>query len=253
MDWLNIHTSTIDSPAFIACDPVRRATWLMLSRFCIGQENGGLIKGCSEWGDTTWQQMARVRLREVNAPSTLWTWDGNDLRVAFYPSEKEREVRAKRESGRLGGRPPKQKPYGYPDGSVAVNHEGTTCHQSAETEGKGKEGEGKGKGMEGASMPPPLPDDFMASESELAAAKAAPLPPIPPRQMPKVFQDWRIGKPVFIARTGDDGDMAAWVGLWNYCEEVAWEAFDLMTAALKDSPRIYFNAASDWIAKNTEK
>ena len=41
MDWLNLHISVLDSPQVLRCDPVRRATWLFLLRYCISQENGG--------------------------------------------------------------------------------------------------------------------------------------------------------------------------------------------------------------------
>lgn len=138
MDWLNLHISTIDSPEATVCDPVRRATWVWLLRFCIGQENGGRIKGCRAWGDTTWQQMAKVRLREVSAESTLWHWDGDDLAVHFYPAEKEAEVQAKRANGRRGGRP-----RNHMDNHMVSDSE-TTRFDSAETERKGKEGERKG-------------------------------------------------------------------------------------------------------------
>lgn len=138
MDWLNLHISTIDSPEATVCDPVRRATWVWLLRFCIGQENGGRIKGCRAWGDTTWQQMAKVRLREVSAESTLWHWDGDDLEVHFYPADKEAEVQAKRANGRRGGRP-----RNHMDNHMVSDSE-TTRFDSAETEGKGKEGERKG-------------------------------------------------------------------------------------------------------------
>jgi uncharacterized protein YdaU (DUF1376 family) len=104
LDWLNLHISTIDSPEATICDPVRRATWVWLLRFCIGQENGGRIENCGTWGDTTWQQMAKVRLREVRAESTLWHWDGDALVVHFYPVEKEAEVQAKRTGGTYGGK-----------------------------------------------------------------------------------------------------------------------------------------------------
>lgn len=139
MDWLNLHTSVLDSPECLRCDPVRRATWIWLLRYCIGQENGGVIAGCRAWGDTTWQQLCRVRLKEVNLESPLWVWSGDDLRVVFYPIEKQSEVQAKRSSGRLGGRP-----KGKPSDNHMVTHEGGHRVERAETEGKGREEEGKG-------------------------------------------------------------------------------------------------------------
>ena len=84
MDWLNLHISVIDCPQATIGDPYRRATWVWLLRFCIGQENGGRISKCRSWGDTTWQQMAKVRLREVNLETDLYRWDGDDLPEGWW-------------------------------------------------------------------------------------------------------------------------------------------------------------------------
>lgn len=158
MEWLNLHTSTLDSPQFVGADPAERATWLCLLRYCVGQENGGRIGLCREWNDRRWQQLCRVTKREVIGPSDLWQWDGDDLVVWAYPLKKEEEVKRNRSNGAKGGRP---------DGSGKTTHQAT--HQatqqgnptdnpeettrltsrldsgsiSAETERKGREGKGK--------------------------------------------------------------------------------------------------------------
>ena len=103
MNWLNIETTTLDSEAFVGSDPVARATWLCLLRFCAGQENGGKIVACKSWPDRKWQQLARVTKAEVEAVSALWSWSGEDLTVWAYPADKEAEVQHKREAGKLGG------------------------------------------------------------------------------------------------------------------------------------------------------
>lgn len=134
MDWLNLHSSTLDSPEFVRSDPVRRSAWLCLLRYCIGQENSGVIKNCKGWGDSTWQQLCRVKLKEVKLESELWFWDNDDLRVIFYPLEKQREIQSNRINGAMGGRP-KVKPK---DNRVVFDG-----FAIAETERKGKEEEGK--------------------------------------------------------------------------------------------------------------
>lgn len=140
MDWLNLHISVLDSPECLRCDPVRRATWVWLLRYCIGQENGGVIRSCRSWGDTTWQQMCRVRLKEVNSESPLWEWVGDDLQVSFYPIEKQAEVQAKRDAGQRGGRPRLKQLNNH-----VVNHMVNHQVKRAETEGKGREEERKGR------------------------------------------------------------------------------------------------------------
>ena len=96
MEWLNIHSSTIDSPEFVGCEPVDRATWLCLMRYCHGQENGGVISNCKDWGDRRWQQLIRITKLEVQRVCPLWKWSGSDLVVSFYPFDREAEVKAKR-------------------------------------------------------------------------------------------------------------------------------------------------------------
>lgn len=145
MDWLNLHTSVLDSPEVVGAEPVDRGTWLMLLRYCIGQENGGTIADCAGWKDRKWQQLARVTLAEVKRDSELWVWDAGCLVVVHYPVAKEMEVRMKRdlarENGQRGGR--KKNPERTDVGS---GKEPTLVNSAkAEGEGKGKEGEWKGK------------------------------------------------------------------------------------------------------------
>jgi hypothetical protein len=216
MDWLNLHVSVLDSPQVLRCDPIRRATWLFLLRYCISQENGGLIEDCTAWGDTSWQQIVRVKLREVLAESPLWTWEGNNLRVTFYPAEKEAEVQAKRtggtyggkssteakaqaarENGRRGGRPKTQAETQAPE---------TKEPKLNPTEWNGREW--KGKEVSAAAPPHAQETDAAAadpmSESFESVEKAN---PAPRRALPPLsFADWRIqvGKRIFWTRDEDD-------------------------------------------------
>ncbi len=60
MEFLNLHSSALDSPEMAGADPAELGTWLMLARYCAGQENGGVIAGCREWRDRKWQTVVRV-------------------------------------------------------------------------------------------------------------------------------------------------------------------------------------------------
>jgi len=131
MEWLNIHASILDSEAFVGCEPVARATWLCLLRYCVSQENGGRITDCREWGDRRWQQTVRVTLPEVMQECPLWKWDGADLVVAFYPSDKEKEIQAKREAVKFTNLRRNSSPTPPPE-------EGT---EQKGMEGKGREGQ----------------------------------------------------------------------------------------------------------------
>jgi hypothetical protein len=145
MEWLNIHTSFLDSEQFLGSDPIDRATWLCLMRYCVGQENCGEIPLAEEWGDRKWQQLVRVTLKEVRRKSPLWYWDTGSLIVWGYPEDKERIVRQKREIGRQNGLK-----GGRPVGSVNETKTITQTEPilviSKKTEGKGREGKEKGIG-----------------------------------------------------------------------------------------------------------
>lgn len=104
MDWLYLNTATLDSPQFLGCEPIDRATWLCLLRYCAGQENGGIILGCLDWSDRKWQQLARVTLAEVKRKAELWEWKGNDVHVWKYPTDKESYVKTLRERGKGGAK-----------------------------------------------------------------------------------------------------------------------------------------------------
>lgn len=103
MDWLNLHVSVLDSPEFLGADPVDRATWLCLLRYCIGQENDGLIVGAGDWNDRRWQQVVRITKREATRSCELWKFEDGNLIVWNYPSDKQRLVQTRRDAGRLGG------------------------------------------------------------------------------------------------------------------------------------------------------
>ena len=79
-----------------------RATWLSLMAFCADKENGGRIEDCGKWPDRMWQQMCGVTLDETRQESDLFTWDGEDLIVTFYPMKTEELVQSRREAGKAG-------------------------------------------------------------------------------------------------------------------------------------------------------
>lgn len=140
MNWLNLNIQTLDSENFLGSDPVDRATWLCILRYCIGQENGGIVADCRDWGDRKWQQLIRVTKRESERTCDLWSWVGDDLIVWGYPVEKQEEIQQKRDraktNGAKGGRPKKTN-----QGSDGETNQEPTLVNSAKAERneKGKE------------------------------------------------------------------------------------------------------------------
>lgn len=104
MNWLNLRISILRHPSYIGAEPAQRAAWLNVLAYCCEQENGGRIANCRVWKDRQWQQTCGVTLPEIEGAEPLLSWRGNDLLVWEYPSDKEAEVQAKRDGGRVGGK-----------------------------------------------------------------------------------------------------------------------------------------------------
>ena len=165
MDWINIHTSTLDSEAFIDATPIQRGTWLCLMRYCCGQENGGFIQGCAGWSDRKWQQIAGVTEGEVQDGCGLFRVEEGGIRVEFYPVEKEVEIKEKRRAGKKGGRQTQRllrhKPVKLPQAELEAQLDPPLQAQlEAELENslqrKGREGKGivrERNGMEATTLP----------------------------------------------------------------------------------------------------
>lgn len=104
MIWINLLTSVIRAPEYVGAEPVQRATWLNVLAYSCEQENHGKIVGCRSWKDRRWQQTCGVTLSEVDAAAPLLVWEGEDLIVWSYPSNKQAEIEAKRDAGRRCGK-----------------------------------------------------------------------------------------------------------------------------------------------------
>lgn len=105
MDWLNINRKTLSSDEAMASDFPTRATWVWLLGYCVWQENGGRIPKCRSWPMEFWMMKAGVTLGldKLHENTGLWTWDGEDLMVKFYPVDAENVLRQKRQAGQAGG------------------------------------------------------------------------------------------------------------------------------------------------------
>src|ERR1700761_1821834 len=165
MNWLNLPVSMARHPAFIGCEPVARATWLSVLLYCVEQENGGVLKGARAWKDRQWQQACGVTLAEAENAAPLLEWKGENLVVALYPKEKEREVKICRQAGKEGGmRSGKARrlksyagsPPSTPSGTLPSALLGSLPSTEGEREREEKEKE-KGKEEEREPIPAPLP------------------------------------------------------------------------------------------------
>lgn len=228
MEWLNLHVSVLDCPEFLGAEPVDRATWLCLLRYCAGQENGGRIVNAASWGDRRWQQLCRVTAKEVRRTCDLWAWDGADLLVVRYPSDKEAEVRAKRQ----GGKDTADKRWGKRRSSGAESDSSAIEKQRAnlDAEGKGREGKGKEGNCDGVADPGDLTS---------GAPKPQPL-----KVVPVCFLDWWPTHP----RCGGAGkDRQLWDALFHRAgREVMDAAYAALTAAKPDAP-IWVSEMATWI------
>ena len=156
MIWMNIPTAFLRSPEFVGAGPIERATWLSLLGYCCEQENGGEIANSATWKDRRWQQTCGVSLDEVKTESELWSWSFETLVLFAYPTDKEDEVRAKREGGRKGGKASAKARSEAPDEAPCE----AMLEGKLEGELQRKRKEGKGKEEKGtARFAPPSPSD----------------------------------------------------------------------------------------------
>ncbi len=128
MNFVNIHTSTLKTAAYVAATREQQAVWLNLVGYCCTQENGGKIPASADWNDMQWLLTAGVRLEEIRQASKLWHFDGADLVVEFYPLEQESNHIASRKGGQIGNQrrwknrkntPPTSPPDSPPDSGKA--------------------------------------------------------------------------------------------------------------------------------------
>ena len=152
MNWINIHTDTLRSEAYLGAEPVERATWLNLMGWCCSQENSGIIVGAADWPDRKWQQLCGITKEEATLVSELYRLGTNgDLTVSLYPIDKQEEVLIKRLTakinGKKGGRPPKET-QAKPTSVILDNPEEPTLQTVKRREGKEKGIERKEKEKE---------------------------------------------------------------------------------------------------------
>jgi len=161
MIWLNLKTTTLRSPEYAGSEPIQRATWLNLLAYCCEQENGGKIEGCGGWKDRQWQQTLGVTLAEAREECDLWHWEDDALCVAFYPNDKQEEVKAKRDAGKRGGkRSGKARREAVREAQLEAELQPNRVLLEAELERKGKEGEWKDKGKETLTVVSDAPSGF---------------------------------------------------------------------------------------------
>lgn len=147
MDWLNIHHTVLSSEEYIDSEPTARATWLNLIGFCSVHENGGRVVGARLWKDRKCQQLLRVTREELDDESMLWTWEGDDAIVTFYPTEKEELVKSKRSAGAKGGKSKSQAKAKAARMNGAKQNPSRTQAEPKQ-EANGREGKGIGKEKE---------------------------------------------------------------------------------------------------------
>ena len=104
MNWLNLPVHLFRNPDLLEIGSAKFGTWIRVLAYCCEQENHGTICGAAHWTNRRWLQACGVSKRDVATASPLLSLNGNDLQVAYYPGDKQLEVEAKREAGRVGGR-----------------------------------------------------------------------------------------------------------------------------------------------------
>ena len=103
MNYLNISTQMMGEDIAARADSIEVGIWVRLTLYSIDQENGGVIAGCRQWRELEWIKVCRVTAAEVSMSSGLWSWQGDDLHLWNYPTDKQAVVISRREAGKRGG------------------------------------------------------------------------------------------------------------------------------------------------------
>ena len=104
MRFFPVECATVTGTDFSCATFEQQGQWLNLLTYCAGQENGGRIEGAAELPAVFFQRSLAMSKKEFESECPLWTWDGPDLVVKFYPLQNQEKCEALRESGRKGGK-----------------------------------------------------------------------------------------------------------------------------------------------------
>ena len=104
MRFFPVECATVTGTDFSCATFEQQGQWLNLLTYCAGQENGGRIEGAAELPAVFFQRSLAMSKKEFESECPLWTWDGPDLVVKFYPLQIQEKCQTLRESGRKGGR-----------------------------------------------------------------------------------------------------------------------------------------------------
>ena len=104
MRYFPVECASVTGTDFSCATFEQQGQWLNLMTYCASQENGGRIEGAAELPAVFFQRSLAMRKEEFDAECPLWTWDGPDLVVKFYPLQNQEKCQTLRESGRKGGK-----------------------------------------------------------------------------------------------------------------------------------------------------
>ena len=65
-EYLQIPLAALDSDAFLGAEPIDRATWLCLLRYCFRQLNSGRIEGAAHWKNRKLEQVLAITREELH-------------------------------------------------------------------------------------------------------------------------------------------------------------------------------------------
>lgn len=103
MRFFPVECASVTGTDFSCATFEQQGQWLNLMTYCANQENGGRIEGATELPEVFFQRSLAMRKEEFESECLLWTWDGQDLVVKFYPLQNQEKCQTLRENGREGG------------------------------------------------------------------------------------------------------------------------------------------------------
>lgn len=126
MKYWNLDLDLMEAPELVTASAQAFGAWARIVAYCVRLENGGHLRSAATWQARQWAATCRLDLADVDAAreARLVAIHGEDLRVLFYPHNRQQaeqtrraegfaagsvstpaKAEAARSNGRLGGRP----------------------------------------------------------------------------------------------------------------------------------------------------
>lgn len=99
MKFFAVQLADLEAREFTSASESQIATWLFLHALCSKQTNGGMIEDARSIAPKFWSRHG-IDVGSLNADSPLWSWQGPNLKLAFYDIQGQELYERKSKGGK---------------------------------------------------------------------------------------------------------------------------------------------------------